>query len=489
MSRSTYTSAAYTTEFSAEFEVETQRLLRRRFMWFTAVVGGLSLIGILAGIFIGLNEPGAMGEDGDTDGAAIRLLVIGVPWTLMYIVAFAWALYDKPMGKRLINASILVVTLDGLIGIAAREMNVPGSMGFGGFMLSHFIATLFLPWTPVQAMRPAAVVIFAHVANQLLFQRQFWEFGSAGVPLLFSPLVALPGTVVCSLRHSRRTQQFKTRFFQARYGDLRRELVDAKRIHESLFPEPANDSGRSMAYTYEPARAIGGDFLFLHRTGDPVTGLDSMSLVLIDVTGHGIPAALTVNRLHGELTRISAEKPGASPGEVMRLVNSYVHLTLASHSIYATGLAIRINTDAQTLDYASAGHPPAFVRGVDGTLESLDSTAIVLGAAAAADFEPGQQTVRFFAGDVVLAYTDGVTEARGAGGKMLEIDGLLASILAEGSVRPGDWPKRLRERVERFRAGGPEADLLIVELRRSLAERETSSAESEQPDPAAEASS
>ncbi len=474
--KSTVTSAAFTSEFTQEFAVQTEHLLRKRFLWFTLIVGSFGVMGVVAGLLTGLADGGEIleGVTDESSSSTWMFFAVGVPWTLMYIMAFAWVVYDKPLGKRLINVSIMVVTIDGLLNLLAREIGMPYSIGLVGFGITHLVASLFLPWTPAQAMKSAAIVLLANVVAVLTIQNQFWEmtggqWANIGVGLLFTPMIAVPGTMVCAMRHSSRSQKFKTQFFQNRYGDLRRELVDAKRIHESLFPEPITEGAVTMSYTYEPARAIGGDFIYIHQApGRDDDSIGSLSLVVIDVTGHGIPAALTVNRLHGELTRIYAENTHASPGEVMELVNRYVHLTLAKHSIYATGLCVRINAESQTLDYASAGHPPAFIRAVDGTLEDLDSTAIVLGAAAADDFEHGQQTTKFFAGDAFLAYTDGVTEARAASGAMLEITGLRSTILAAGSVKSGEWPTHIRKQVEAFRYGIPEDDLLVVELRRSL---------------------
>ena len=202
------------------------------------------------------------------------------------------------------------------------------------------------------------------------------------VAIAFSPLIALPGTAICWFRDSRRLEKYKLRFLQQRYGEVRRELTDARKIHESLFPAEVEHGAVRMTYRYEPMRQIGGDFLFvcpapMQGAGD---GGDGLNVVLIDVTGHGIPAALTVNRLHGELERIFAEDPLIPPGEVLALLNRYVHLTLAPHSIYGTAVCVRIDPGSGKLEFASGGHPPAFLRGVDGTLERLDSTSFVLGA-------------------------------------------------------------------------------------------------------------
>jgi sigma-B regulation protein RsbU (phosphoserine phosphatase) len=275
------------------------------------------------------------------------------------------------------------------------------------------------------------------------------------------------------MRHSKRTQDFKYRFMTTRYTEMRRELVDARKIHESLFPEAIEIGELRFTFDYEPMRQIGGDFLFAHRLKSPdgAPAERPLSVVLLDVTGHGIPAALTVNRLHGELERVFAENPDIGPGEVLGLLNRYVHLTLASHSIYLTALCLRVDVEASTLEFASGGHPPAFLRAVDGTVEELVSTSFVLGAASHADYDPAPRTLRFGPGDTVIAYTDGAIEARNDDGKMIRIDGLRRMVASAGGIPPTKWPAAFRHEVTEYRAGPAEDDTLLFVVHRVVGDR------------------
>jgi serine phosphatase RsbU (regulator of sigma subunit) len=217
-------------------------------------------------------------------------------------------------------------------------------------------------------------------------------------------------------------------------------------------------------------RHIGGDYLYVfrHQREDASCVL---SVVVLDVTGHGVPAALTVNRLHGEVELLFAEDPEASPGQVLRALNRYIHLTLAKHSIYATALCMRFDPAGDRMDAASGGHPPAFLVGTDGTIEDISPTTFVLGACRDEDFDPGETGFRFHEGDRVLAYTDGAIEARKADGIMLRIDGLRAMI-ASGRPEPGDWPGQLLGAVTGYRGGAPtEDDTLFVEVFRPLVKK------------------
>jgi serine phosphatase RsbU (regulator of sigma subunit) len=251
---------------------------------------------------------------------------------------------------------------------------------------------------------------------------------------------------------------------------MRRELVDARRIHESLFPKPIHDGPLRFSYRYEPMRQIGGDYLYA-RFSPPTLecpeGPGAFNLLLIDVTGHGIAAALTVNRLYGEVERVFGEDPYASPADVLAALNRYVHLTLSRHSIYATALCIRVNCERDLVEFASGGHPPAFLCAADGTMHELASTSFVLGAVGPGDFDAGMQQLRFVCGDALLAYTDGAIEARNPDGRMLGVLGLQKAIAVCGAARM-ELAAHVLKIVEGHRVGPPEDDTLVVEICRSV---------------------
>ena len=466
------TSAAYTTEFHYEFQVETRRLLRRRFLWFTGVVGSLAVLSLIYGVVKVLTF--APSADSVTQTIEVfrdwRWWIMAVVWSGVFIAAFVYAAVKHLPDTTLLKLALWVVVVEGLIQVLSTVFHVPGALGLGGFFVIHFLACLFLPWTARQALVPMAIVLGFNVLAVLGVAHPVWRdsVGSGTIVLLaFSPLLAVPGVALCAMRSSKRMADFKHRFITSRYSEMRRELVDARKIHESLFPEPITAGDVLFAFEYEPMRQIGGDFLYAHRRKKQDM-CSPLSVVLLDVTGHGIPAALTVNRLHGELERLFAEQPDICPGEVLSLLNRYVHLTLANHSIYVTVFCARIDPDRSVLEYASGGHPPAFVRAVDGTIEELQSTAIVLGACARADFEAGAREVRFGPGDTLIAYTDGAIEAIGQEGKMLRIEGLRQLVATADHNCPQRWPGLFGEQIAAFRDGPPADDTLFLTVHRPI---------------------
>jgi sigma-B regulation protein RsbU (phosphoserine phosphatase) len=229
---------------------------------------------------------------------------------------------------------------------------------------------------------------------------------------------------------------------------------------------------------------IGGDVLYVHPRPPENAEVESdgdfcrpqrQTVVLLDVTGHGIAAALTVNRLVGELERVFAERPEIGAGELMETLNKYVYLTLATHGVFVTGLAIRGDLaghadaascyrDPMRITFASAGHPTAFVRSADGEIQRLESNATMLGVLPPEAYDSDEKVFLMHPGDAVIAYTDGAIEARNLEDEMIGIEGVrdLVNVIGGESMDPSHWPEHLIRRVAAWRNAPPADDTLIA---------------------------
>ncbi len=466
-------SGPFTSDFRHEFEAETSHLLRERFLWFNALLGGLWAVMLVVGVIALVNDL----VDGPGLGWGTWTLtrlqsVFGDPIFEMaavgaYVSCFLAVKRGSVRDRDLLRLTFWLIVIDGGLRIVMHALGIAGGAGLWGVAFAHVLACIFLPWSPRQAVGPI-LPLLALAAGATALGGGTWTMKL--VAIAFSPLAGAPGFLIAFLKHSRRVEDYKTRFLQKRYGELRRELVDARRIHEALFPSPRTSGPVRFTYQYEPMRQIGGDYLYAaYHGGKSGRGDDArLSVVVMDVTGHGIPAALTVNRLHGELERVFAENPEVMPGEVLKLLNRYVHLTLASHSVYVTALCVRVDCAGGQMEYASGGHPPAFLRAVDGTIHEMPSTAFVLGACADADFKSDPVTMQMMPGDCLIAYTDGAIEARDVKGRMLGVQGF-SRLIASRQPAPGaGWSEMLLREVDSHRYGPPADDTLVIEVTRPV---------------------
>lgn len=347
------------------------------------------------------------------------------------------------------------------------------SVGMGSILISHLFACVFLPWTPRESLRPMAPLLAVNAAITMLDARAHPI--AAVVSVMLSPISVLPGLAVCWLQNRRLKDRFDFMRIRGRYEEMRNDLFQARRIHDSLFPQPVDTGPVRVNYAYEPMFQIGGDFLFLHQDGyvGSANGSSSLSLVLIDVGGHGIAAALTVNRLQGELERVFGENPRATPGEVLAALNHYIHLTLARQGMYATAFCFRFEPDTDRLLYAGAAHPPAMIRRANGELLKIESAAPLLGVFRGGEFDPHPRETSFGAGDLLITFTDGAIEAiddKQDPMGLSRIEHIVRTHRFAGDpAHHPDLSHAILDAVVDHRAGAATDDTLVVEVARPIA--------------------
>lgn len=348
------------------------------------------------------------------------------------------------------------------------------SMMLYAVMWLTLLSGVLVPWTIREGFvtlgLSVGIVLISSGAMTLLcltFGRDFTDatldaiMASLVVPLIFA--IALPSVLLtfATSALNRLRERLEVKVLRHMHVQQRQSLFDARRIHESRFPAPLLDGPVRVEYFYEPMRQIGGDFLQLHRSPQGRLHLD-----VIDVTGHGIAAALSVNRIDGEMRRLYAERADLPPEQLAAGLNRYLNLTLARHSVYATAMCLSL-TDSGHVTFVNAGHPPAFLRRRDGRVVRLQSTAFILGVCPDGIFEAQSDFLQLAPGETIVIYTDGACESTDSRGRQLGIEGLARALEAWNPESGAPLIRFLPEAVRRFRHGPPKDDVLFVVLHRA----------------------
>src|SRR5262249_20830265 len=183
---------------------------------------------------------------------------------------------------------------------------------------------------------------------------------------------------------------------------LNREMEIAREVQERLFPQeiPAV-AGVECAGKCRSALAVGGDYYdFIALPGG------KLGIAIGDISGKGISAALLMASLRASL-RGQTRAPNSGLAGLMNNVNQLVYEASASNR-YATFFYGQYDRATRRLDYVNAGHnPPVVLRGTD--VLRLQATGPVVGLLADAAYE--QACCQMLAGDIFLAFTDGMSEA------------------------------------------------------------------------------
>lgn len=444
-----------TDEFRGEYELALETWLRRRFSRLCATLFAIEALGIIGWVLmlVARSPTDESAANGSTISPAIALLPLSAGVLGWFYYRVAPRLEAR---EEIIRAASTMIVILGMIDLIAMVMPDIGANGLLGIYFIHLVSSLFLPWSPGDSLRPMVPLLAAWLTIKLITASTV-DPALLGLEIVASPLGFLPGLAVCALRMWHWRRRFQTAAMARGFGVLRREVKQARRIHESLFPEPFSGPGFAFEFDFQPMRDLGGDYV--HASTTPQ---GRVRVVLIDVTGHGLSAAMTVTRLSGELERVIAEQPDVGPGAILVALNRYAHLVLSQHSIFATAIAAELDPSDGTVRTANAGHPPAMIRRNDGDVELLDAHGILLGAVGSEDFECTETRSDLVESELVLLYTDGVTEVRNRNGRLFGVENLTEAMRRKPA--PRSWVRFITSIVDGHRVGPPEDDVLVASL-------------------------
>jgi sigma-B regulation protein RsbU (phosphoserine phosphatase) len=239
------------------------------------------------------------------------------------------------------------------------------------------------------------------------------------------------------------------------------ELALARRIQRSFVPLTSPDiPGYEIASHYEAAREVGGDFFDVFRLRSHAGRL---AIVIADVTGKGIAAALLMAFARPLLH--SAIDNTAAPVAALDRTNRILAQERGS-ALFITALCAILELRTGRLRVANAGHePPLIVPAGDGPMRWLSDSGPLLGAFA--DLDLTECVTDLDEGDLVVLYTDGVTDARAVSGERFGDDRLVATVEAQRASPPVDVVRALAAAVRDYQTGMPPADdVTIVAIRR-----------------------
>jgi phosphoserine phosphatase RsbU/P len=188
---------------------------------------------------------------------------------------------------------------------------------------------------------------------------------------------------------------------------ISREIEIAREVQERLFPQTyPHIPGVNLAGYCRPAQVVGGDYYDFFSLSSPSGSEDRLALALGDISGKGISAALLMASLRASLRSIASLQQ-SDLASLIRHVNNLVYESSTTNR-YATFFYAEYDPSTRLLTYVNAGHnPPYILRGAQAI--PLEATGTVVGLLP--DAEYAQATIPMHPGDVLLAFTDGISEA------------------------------------------------------------------------------
>jgi sigma-B regulation protein RsbU (phosphoserine phosphatase) len=238
---------------------------------------------------------------------------------------------------------------------------------------------------------------------------------------------------------------------------MERELDVARHIQLNMLPVPSPARAPHpeflIAARMQPARQVGGDLYDYFFRGD-----GRLYFCVGDVSGKGVPAALFMAITKALIRSQTTDQ--ASCAAILAHVNDQVESS-QDGGIFVTVFLGVLDLATGLMRYANAGHNAPYVLRRGGVIESLDGPiGPALGILAGASLTDGE--THLAAGDSLLVYTDGVTEARAPNRDMYGEHRLLACLAARASAAPEDILDALSDDLDRFVRGAEQSDDITV---------------------------
>lgn len=242
---------------------------------------------------------------------------------------------------------------------------------------------------------------------------------------------------------------------------LKRELNIGQEIQMSILPQEwPNLPGVELAARYVPAKEVGGDFYDIFAKKRPGSDLQDVMITVADASGKGISACLYSLGVRSMLRSFWMDHDDVAT--IMEKANNLFCEDTGMTGMFVTALIAIYNPDSRRLHYVSAGHNPALLLRADGTIEPLMTHGIAMGVERLKSHSVISSSVELDQGDLVLFYTDGITEAHSIEQELFGEKRLMEFLSKEGKGSAEQITDRLLATTHQFAKGAAQHDDITV---------------------------
>jgi phosphoserine phosphatase RsbU/P len=224
---------------------------------------------------------------------------------------------------------------------------------------------------------------------------------------------------------------------------MKRDLEIAREIQSWLVPSaPPKVPGADISFATRPQNSVAGDYYDAFFPAGP----EKLLVVIADVVGKSVPAALLMATLQASLRTIASEEVPLK--DLVVRLNQYASAHSLDGRRFTTAVIAEYDVATRRMTYVNAGHNPPILRRANGSLEKLQEGGLPLGIAATATFDTG--AIQLEPGDALIFYTDGVVEAFNAAGEDFGNDRWFAAIRQVPEVSAEETLRMLMRHVDAF---------------------------------------
>ena len=368
-----------------------------------------------------------------------------VMYLLLVSALFAWRELSLGRLRLLVQLEIFVAWTVAVMGIGTFALGGPADKWMFYNNLLAVVAMTVLMVVVLVPKFSRLLVIGNHrvlTVGTLIFASEVL-YTNLGTVLNYRPLPLVDSLGFAVLLFSLGYVAFQMLFTnERRLLSIDTELETARQIQSSILPARVPDiENLRIAASYQPMTAVAGDFYQFIRPDN-----NHLGILVADVSGHGIPAALISSMIKVAMQSVAAHAD--DPTQVLSGLNRI--LSSEAPGQFASAAYVWIDTENRNALYSAAGHPPLLRwRNTSDKMQRIESNGLLFGVEPDSDYPVCSVPLR--PSDRLLLYTDGVTETQNAAGEEFG-DRQLERIVRENRLRPApDLLRQVLSELQRWR--------------------------------------
>ena len=358
--------------------------------------------------------------------------------TFIVILQYFIIRLTKPSKLSYLHGYIVSIVVGGVIVLMTRDLGGFYSSYYAGLNLVIIGVNLLLPWRAKHSALNSGIIIFLYVFVNLI------DISDYRTNHLINNLFFLCATsiIAVSINYVKH-QLIKKEFYlmcelKIARDSIWSEMELAKRIQTALLPDKQKIKGYDIAATMIPAKEVGGDYYDIIETpkGDKW-------ITIGDVSGHGVDSGLIMMMAQTSILSKVNNNGSCGPADLLQSINGIVreNLSRLGSDHYMTMMAIRLSQSEMTV--AGKHQDLLIYRAALNKVEAIAIRGTWLGITEDIKNSTQELTLNINAGDIVLLFTDGITEAANSKGDMFSQDRLEQAL-----NRYADLPvRKLRDKI------------------------------------------
>ncbi len=390
-----------------------------------------------------------------------RFAVYRIIATIIAVIQFFIVKKTKPGKISNIHGYMVSLILGSVIALMTVDLGGFSSGYYAGLNLVIIGVNLLLPWEAYHSAINGFMTIIMYVVLNLIFAHDYKSTD------LISNLFFMNGTVIIAVsinhvRHKLIKQEFYLRTeLQKATAALWGEMEIAKKIQTSLLPRANKIGEYELSAVMEPAAEIGGDYY------DAIETKAGENWIMVgDVSGHGVESGLIMMMTQTSIFTLINNTPGYKPSTLIQYVNSVIRKNISKlgSNRYMTLFAIRLGHGSITL---AGKHQDIIIyrlKNRKAEVITVDGTWIGLTDDIIEYLE--DKTIEIDPGDIILLFTDGVTEAMNVEGELFGQNRLISVFEKYAGLPPCELVAHILEAVKSFQEKQSD-DITLIAMRRS----------------------